>query len=109
VTRLRTIQELGERFGIAEELQAISVLSAAEGLDRRAGELAGAAHALWDSMSAQPLAADWAIASPYLDSARGRVGPSNWRAAWRRGQAMGLDEGIAHALAKQGMSPSEPV
>jgi predicted ATPase/transcriptional regulator with XRE-family HTH domain len=99
---LSAFQELGERFGIAEELQAISVLSAAEGLDRRAAELAGAAHALWDSMSAQPLAADRAIASRYLDSARRRVGPSKWRAAWRRGQAMGLDEAIAHALAKQG-------
>jgi hypothetical protein len=63
---LRTFQKLGERFGIAEELQAITVLSAAERLDRRAGELAGAAHALWDSMSAQPLAADRAIASPCL-------------------------------------------
>jgi predicted ATPase/DNA-binding XRE family transcriptional regulator len=109
VASLRTFHELGERFGIAEELQAISVLSAAEGLDRRAGELAGAAHALWDSMSAQPLAADRAIASPYLDSARRRVGPSKWRAAWRRGQAMGLDEGIAHALAKQGILRSESV
>jgi predicted ATPase/DNA-binding XRE family transcriptional regulator len=106
---LSAFQELGERFGIAEELQAISVLSAAEGLDRRAAELAGAAHALWDSMSAQPLAADRAIASRYLDSARRRVGPSKWRAAWRRGEAMGLDEGIAHALAKQGIRQSESV
>ncbi len=104
---LSAFQELGERFGIAEELQAIAVLSAAEGLDQRAAELAGTAHALWDSMSAQPLAADRAIASPYLDSARRRIGPSKWREAWRRGQAMGLDQAVTHALAKQGTRKGE--
>jgi len=97
---LRGFRQLGERFGIAEELQAISVLSAAEGMDRPAAELAGAAHALWDSMSAQPLAADRAIGSPYLDAARRRVGPSKWRAAWRRGQAMAPDQAVTYALRK---------
>ena len=71
---LSGFRQLGERFGIAEEPQAISVLSAAEGQDGRAAELAGAAHALWDSMSAQPLASDRAIASGYLDAARRRTG-----------------------------------
>jgi non-specific serine/threonine protein kinase len=97
---LRGFRQLGERFGIAEELQAISVLSAAERQDGRAAELAGAAHALWDSMSAQPLASDRAIGSPYLDAARRRVGPSKWRAAWRRGQAMALDQAVTYALQK---------
>ena len=97
---LRGFRQLGERFGIAEELQAISVLSATEGQDGRAAELAGAAHALWDSMSAQPLASDRAIGSPYLDAARRRVGPSKWRAAWRRGQAMALDQAVTYALQK---------
>jgi predicted ATPase/transcriptional regulator with XRE-family HTH domain len=100
VASLRGFRQLGERFGIAEELQAIAVLSAAEGMDRQAAELAGAAHVSWDSMSAQPLAADRAIGSPYLDAARRRVGPSRWRAAWRRGQAMALDQAVTYALRK---------
>ena len=104
---LRGFRQLGERFGIAEELQAISVLSAAEGQDGRAAELAGAAHALWDSMSAQPLASDRAIASGYLDAARRRTGASKWRSAWQRGQAMGLDQAVTHALAKQGTRQGE--
>jgi tetratricopeptide (TPR) repeat protein len=95
---LRGFRQLGERFGIAEELQAMAVLSAAEGMDRQAAELAGAAHVSWDSMSAQSLAADRAIGSPYLDAARRRVGPSKWRAAWRRGQAMALDDAVTYAL-----------
>ena len=95
---LSTFRELGERFGIAEGLQAISVLSAAEGRDQRAAELAGAAHALWDSMAAQAMASDRAISSRYLDAARRRFGASSWRAAWRRGEATELDQAITHAL-----------
>jgi predicted ATPase/DNA-binding XRE family transcriptional regulator len=97
---LRRFRQLGERFGIAEELQAIAALSAAEGQDGLAAELAGAAHALWDSMSAQPLASDRAIASGYLDAARRRTGAPTWRAAWQRGQAMGIDQAVTHALGK---------
>jgi predicted ATPase/transcriptional regulator with XRE-family HTH domain len=99
---LHGFQQLGERFGIAEELQAIAVLSAAERLDERAAVLAGAAHALWDSMSAQPLASDRAIASRYLDAARRRIGASMWRSAWRRGKAIGLDQAVTDALEKPG-------
>ncbi|MDQ2934199.1 MAG: helix-turn-helix domain-containing protein [Chloroflexota bacterium] len=95
---LRRFQERGERFGIAEELQAISVLSAAQGRDGRAGELAGAAHAVWASMSAQPMASDRAIGSRYLDPARRRIGASIWRSAWQRGQAMDLGQAVTHAL-----------
>ncbi len=95
---LRRFQERGERFGIAEELQAISVLSAAQGRDGRAGELAGAAHAVWASMSAQPMASDRAIGSRYLDPARRRIGASIWRSAWQRGQAMDLSQALRHAL-----------
>jgi hypothetical protein len=102
---LSSFQELGERFGIAEELQAISVLSAAEGLDLRAAELAGAAHGLWDAMSAQPIASDRAIADPYLDAARSRIGPLKWQSSWRRGQAMGLDQAVSYALGKPRTSP----
>jgi len=104
---LRGFRQLGERFGIAEELQAISVLSAAEGQDGRAAELAGAAHALWDSMSAQPLASDRAIASGYLDAARRRSGASKWRSAWQRGQAMGIHQAVTYALGKPGTRPGE--
>jgi predicted ATPase/transcriptional regulator with XRE-family HTH domain len=104
---LRGFQQRGERFGIAEELQAISVLSAAEGQDGRAAELSGAAHALWDSMSAQPLAPDRAIASEYLDAARRRIGASTWRSAWRRGQAMGIHQAVTYALGKPGTRPGE--
>ena len=105
---LSGFRQLGERFGIAEEPQAISVLSAAEGQDGRAAELAGAAHALWDSMSAQPLASDRAIASGYLDAARRRTGASKWRSAWQRGQAMGIHQAVTHALAKPGTRPGRP-
>jgi hypothetical protein len=56
---------------------------------------------LWDSMSAQPLASDRAIASGYLDAARRRTGASQWRSAWHRGQAMGIQEAVTHALGKR--------
>jgi tetratricopeptide (TPR) repeat protein len=107
VASLRGFRQLGERFGIAEELQAIAVLSAAEGQYGRAAELAGAAHALWDSMSAQPLASDRAIGSGYLDAARRRSGAPNWRSAWQRGQAMGIQQALTLALGKTGTRPGD--
>ena len=105
---LHGFQKLGERFGIAEALQAISVLNAAEGRDERAAELAGAAHAVWNSMSAQALASDRVIATRYLDAARGRLGPLKWRAAFRRGQAMNINLAIADALRRPGTRPRQP-
>jgi predicted ATPase len=76
---LQAFHELGERFGAAEGLQAMSVLSAAERHDEKAAELAGAAHTMWTTMSAQPLASDRALAIPYLDAARRRIGASAHR------------------------------
>ena len=95
---LKRFQDLAERFGVAEGLQAMAVLSAAEGKDQRAAELASAANALWDSMSAQALASDRAIATPYLGAARRRTSASAWRSARRRGKSMSVDEAIAYAL-----------
>jgi predicted ATPase/transcriptional regulator with XRE-family HTH domain len=95
---LKGFRDLEERFGIAEELQAMSAQRAAEGLDERAAELAGAAHAVWASLSAQALASDRPIASRYLDAARRRLGAPAWRAAWQRGQQMGIEAAVRRAL-----------
>jgi predicted ATPase/DNA-binding XRE family transcriptional regulator len=108
VASLRSFRELGERFGIAEELQALSVLNAEEGRDQRAAELTGAAHALWDSMSAQAMASDRAIASRYLDAARRRIGATTWQSAFRRGQAMDVDQAVTYALHDPGGRPALP-
>jgi non-specific serine/threonine protein kinase len=97
---LSGFRELGERFGIAEELHAIAVLSAAQERDERAAELAGAAQALWESMSAQAFASDRAIGEPYLDAARRRLGRSKWQPAWRRGQEIGVDRAVTKALGR---------
>ena len=78
---LKGFRELDERFGIAEQLQAIAALRASEERDELAAELAGAAQAVWASMSAQALAPDRPIANRYLDLARRRLGSAAWRAA----------------------------
>jgi len=95
---LRGFRQLGERFGIAEELQALATLAAADGRDRRAAILAGAAHGVWASMSAQPLAPDRPIAGRYLDPARHRLGSAAWRASHREGRSMELAEVVRLAL-----------
>jgi predicted ATPase/DNA-binding XRE family transcriptional regulator len=87
---LSEFARLDERFGIAEELLASAALAAADGRDERAAILAGAANAVWASMSAQPLAPDRPIVGRYLDPARGRLGSAAWRSAYRKGQAMDL-------------------
>jgi predicted ATPase len=95
---LRGFRDLGERFGIAEVLQAVSAQRAAQGLDTRAAELAGAANAVWASMSAQALASDRPLASQFLDAAKQRLGSHPWRAAWQRGQRLRIEEAVALAL-----------
>ena len=106
---LNGFREHGERFGIAEELQAFSALSAAEGRDERAAELAGAAHGIWASMFAQALASDRPIVSGFLDPARRRLGAAAWRSARQRGEAMSIDVAVRLALQSQVMaSPGAP-
>jgi predicted ATPase/transcriptional regulator with XRE-family HTH domain len=95
---LRGFIGLGERFGIAEELQAMATLRAAQEQDEYGAQLAGAAQMLWNSMSAQMLASDRPITSRYLDPARRRLGTAAWQSAWRRGQTMPIDSAIRLAL-----------
>jgi hypothetical protein len=95
---LKGFRALEERFGIAEVLQATSALRVAQGRDEAGAELAGAAHGVWASLSAQALASDRPLASRYLDVARRRLGSRIWRAAWARGQRMGIEEAIGRAL-----------
>ena len=95
---LRTFARIGERFGIAEALQALAALEASVGDGVRAAELAGAAHAIWSSMSAQPLAPDRAMASRFLDPARRHIGAASWRSAWRRGGSLTVDQAVDRAL-----------
>jgi predicted ATPase/transcriptional regulator with XRE-family HTH domain len=98
---LRGFRDLEERFGIAEELQAIAALRAAGGHDELAAELAAAAHRVWASMSAQALASDRPITSRYLDAARRRLGAPAWRSAWQRGQQMAVEGAVHLALERE--------
>lgn len=98
---LKGFRDLNERFGIAEQLQAMAALRASEERDESAAELAGAAQALWASMSAQALASDRPIANRYLDLARGRLGSASWRRAWQRGNTMDLDVAVGLALCRE--------
>ncbi len=105
---LKQIQDLAERFGVAEGLQAMALVNAAERQDERAAELAGAANALWESISAQALAPDRAIATPYFDAARERLGASAWRSAWNRGATLELADAIAHAVEGSSLATPPP-
>ncbi len=98
---LKGFRDLDEQFGIAEQLQAMAALRASEEHDEMAAELAGAAQAVWASMSAQALASDRPIANRYLDLARRRLGSAAWRSAWRRGHALDVDVAVGLALRRE--------
>ncbi|MDQ2854062.1 MAG: helix-turn-helix domain-containing protein [Chloroflexota bacterium] len=106
VASLKGFRDLDEPFGIAEQLQAMAALRASEERDELAAELAGAAHAMWATMSAQALAPDRPIADRYLDLARRRLGSAAWRSAWRRGNTMDVDVAVGLALRKERMVPA---
>ena len=97
-------RELGDRYFIAQCLDDLGSVDAAQGAPERAARLFAAAAALRASIGAQASPRDQLYSAPSLAAVRGRLGAAAFAARWAEGQAMTLDEAIAAALA----SPPRP-
>jgi predicted ATPase/transcriptional regulator with XRE-family HTH domain len=76
---------IGDLWGIAEALERISALVAAEGDGELAAEVTGAGARVRERVSIDPMREEASIIEPYLERARGDLGEPEWREAFERG------------------------
>jgi tetratricopeptide (TPR) repeat protein len=98
MTGLSVMRDLEDRWGVAEQLDGLSAVSAAAGDWQRAARIAGAAEATWESIGARPHPADRASTDRWLRSELERVGETLWKPEFAAGRAMRLDAAVAYAV-----------
>jgi hypothetical protein len=83
-------------------LEGVACLAGARGEARRAARLWGAAQTIQEAKGI-PRDTDWlAEADALISDVRSGSGEEAWREAWRKGQAMTLEEAISYALDENG-------
>ncbi|HEX6290497.1 MAG TPA: tetratricopeptide repeat protein [Herpetosiphonaceae bacterium] len=87
---LHLFREVGDREGIATALEGLAGLAGARGQVVRAAQLAGAAEALRDAISAPPQPADRPYYEQMIASVRTQMDESSFTAAWASGRVMPL-------------------
>lgn len=94
-------RELGHRFQIARNLEAIAMLASSQGQPERIAQLLGAARALREAI-AQPVRPDERMVyERYVTSARAQIDEGRWEAAFAEGQSMTLEEALEYALSEK--------
>jgi tetratricopeptide (TPR) repeat protein len=95
---LSTTSELGDRWGVAEQLDGMAAVLAARGAWRGAAVTAGAAEAIWRSIGAEPHPADRASTGRWLTPVLQSAGAAG-AAAVTEGHTLALEDAVAYALA----------
>jgi hypothetical protein len=95
---LTLYQEVGDRRGIAESLEALAGIAAALGRRAHAARLSGAAAALRANLGIPRRPADAALHARLFPAAPAGHDEAAWAAAWEEGRMMPLERAIAEAL-----------
>jgi predicted ATPase/DNA-binding CsgD family transcriptional regulator len=95
---LALLVELGDRRRTAACLEGLAAAASARGQAQRAARLFGAAEGLRERAGVTLPPPHRAAHQPHVESARARLDPDTFRAAWAAGRAMPLDEAVAYAL-----------
>ena len=95
---LTLFADLGDRWGIAELLDGLAAVRAAQGSWRLAAQLQGASASVWESIGAAPHPADRASTERWLGIAAAGVDEVPWRQALAEGRAMDLEAALAAAF-----------
>jgi hypothetical protein len=97
---LHALFVLGEKPGIADGLEALAALHAANGEVRQAGRLVEAARVLREETGVTPLGYLRPLWFPFVAMAEERLGEAVWSKAREEGRAMSLQEAVASAVAE---------
>ena len=87
---------MGDKLGIAFNLEGLAGVVAGQGDAARAARLWGAAEAVRAVLGAPQPPADRAKFAPMVEAAQ--VDPGTWAAAWAEGRALPVEQAIASAL-----------
>ena len=99
---LELLRKSGHNYRAANTLEIAGRLAAAEGRDRRAARLYGAASVLRGSMDVAMFECEvWADPAPQIARLRSALGEDAFAEAWARGRAMSFDESLDYALAEE--------
>jgi hypothetical protein len=96
---LAAFAQHGERQGIAEGLETLAAVAAANEDPGRAAVLGGAAAAVRETISSSPAAFETVIAGRFLETAERTSGEERWQASWGAGRALSAETAVKHALA----------
>jgi non-specific serine/threonine protein kinase len=107
---VKLFDEISDRIGTAEALEAVAVLARCCGDFVRAGQLCGAADALRDRVSSSIDVPHRLERDATLARVRAAVGEAGAAAAWADGRAMPLERAVAEALeVPPNAGPTHPV
>jgi tetratricopeptide (TPR) repeat protein len=87
--------QLGEKWGVAESLEGMALISAATGRPERAGQFIGAAEALRKDLGARQHPFDRELFERHLE--RTSIPPAAWQSSREAGRAMSLAEAMTLA------------
>src|SRR5581483_218870 len=96
---LKLFHEWDSAWGMAECLEGLAVVAAAESRPERAARLLGSAARLRQSIGAPVHPVDRADHERAVALAQAALGPQAFEVAWRTGQSMSIDDVIESAMA----------
>ena len=94
-------QDLGNEVGIADCFENFAMFRVAQHESELAARLFGAAHALRAPTGVPGRPGDREYLARFISAARTDLGEARFAAAWEQGEAMPLDDAIAHALGEE--------
>lgn len=95
---LRTMARLDEQDRVAEIITLLGGVAAIRGDLLRSARLGGAGWNLWTAIGTPPVGPDLAKAQRQVEDARRTLSPEEFKHAWDEGEAMTLEQAVAHAL-----------
>jgi predicted ATPase/DNA-binding XRE family transcriptional regulator len=96
---LRRFSRLGDQAGIAESLEGLASVSAAEGRTEQAALLWGTATGVRETTASKVLPFERALIDRWLDQTKVSVGDAKWELMLAKGQDLDLEDAIARATA----------
>ena len=100
-------EELGDRRGVAAELDALAGIAAAEGSAQEAARIFGIAEGLRTAIGSPADQVERLIRGRCLSAVRDALGQEAFEEAYAEGRAMTKDEGVAYALGHVGLLSSD--
>ena len=105
---LRLRQDMGDPSGIADTLESIAALAAADGQPAHAVQLAGAAAGLREAIGARSSPMGQSTLDQWLVPVRHILGEESTSVAWEAGRTTSVDQATELALGPMGASPNYP-